>query len=411
VEISASPFMEDGMPAIQVVCRDVSDRKKLEEQIHQATKMEAIGQLAGGIAHDFNNLLTVILGNSDFLAALLPPNDSKANFVNEIQKAGERAKHLTRQLLAFSRKAIVEPRVLDLNSLVTDTEKMLRRLIGEDITLTASLAPMLGRIKADSGQIEQVVINLAVNARDAMPEGGKLTIETRDVELGYEYVLTHPNVKPGRYIMLSVADTGFGMSRETQKHMFEPFFTTKSQGKGTGLGLAMVYGIVTQGGGHIDVQSELGRGTSFRVYFPSIDESLTPGGKSFPPTPHAPGGDETILLVEDEEAVRNITKMTLQSLGYTVLEARNGVEAMRVSEGRADHIHLVITDVVMPEMGGRQVAERLAECRPLTKVLFLSGYLDDAMVRHGILKAEKAFLQKPFKAIGLAKKVREVLDK
>jgi two-component system, cell cycle sensor histidine kinase and response regulator CckA len=410
VEISVSPFVDDGMPATQVVCRDISDRKKLEEQFHQATKMEAVGQLAGGIAHDFNNLLTVILGNSDFLSALLPQNDSMANFVREIQKAGERAKHLTRQLLAFSRKAIIEPRVLDLNILVTDTEKMLRRLIGEDITLTATLGQSLGRVKADAGQIEQVILNLAINARDAMPQGGKLTIETRDVELGYEYALMHPKVRPGRYVLLAVNDTGFGMSRETQTHIFEPFFTTKGQGKGTGLGLAMVYGIVTQGGGHIDVHSELGRGTSFKIYLPSVDESPSPGNKSFPPTPNAPRGDETILLIEDEEAVRNITKITLESLGYTVLQASNGVEALQLCDGNPEPIHLVVTDVVMPEMGGREVAERLSMCRPLTRVLFLSGYPDDAVVRHGILKAETAFLQKPFKALGLAKKVRDVLD-
>jgi PAS domain S-box-containing protein len=410
VEISASSFLEDDILAIQVVCRDVSDRKKLEEQVQQATKMEAVGSLAGGIAHDFNNLLTVILGNSDFLAASLPQNDAKANFVHEIQKAGEHATHLTRQLLAFSRKAVVEPRVLDLNALVTNTEKMLRRLIGEDVTLTATLAPKLSRIKADTGQIEQVILNLAVNARDAMPQGGKLAIETRDIDLDCEYASRHPNVKPGRYVMLRVSDTGSGMSRETQSHMFEPFFTTKGQGKGTGLGLAMVYGIVTQGGGHFEVQSELGWGTSFRIYLPSVDDALPAAGKPFPSTPNAPRGDETVLLIEDEAGVRKITKMTLQSLGYTVLEAGNGVEALRVLEKHPEHIHLLITDVVMPEMGGRQVAERMTALRPLTRVLFLSGYPDDAVVRHGILKAETAFLQKPFKAMELAKKVREVLD-
>jgi CheY-like chemotaxis protein len=332
-------------------------------------------------------------------------------FVREIQKAGERATRLTQQLLAFSRKAVVESRVLDLNALVTDTEKMMRRLIGEDIMLTTVLAPTLGRIKGDPGQIEQVIVNLVVNSRDAMSQGGKLTIETRDVEFDIDYTMMHPRVKPGRYVMLGVTDTGIGMTKETQSHMFEPFYTTKGLGKGTGLGLAMIYGIVTQGGGHFEVHSELGRGTSFKVYFPSVDESLPIGRKSSHGAHDAPRGDETILLVEDEEAVRKITKITLQSLGYTVLEAANGREALHLCEQHPDPIHLMITDVVMPEIGGRQVAEILATCRPQTKVLFISGYTDDAVVRHGIQQSEAAFLQKPFKAASLAKKVRAVLDR
>jgi two-component system cell cycle sensor histidine kinase/response regulator CckA len=410
VEISASPFQEDGTPAMQVVCRDISDRKKLEEQFHHANKMEAVGKLAGGVAHDFNNLLTVITGYSDLLLIHSPDQDPMNECIREIQKAGERAKHLTRQLLAFSRKDVVEPRLLDLNALVTGTEKMLRRLIGEDITLTATLPPTLGRIRADAGQVEQVIVNLAVNARDAMPQGGRLTIETRDVELDIEYALRHPEVKPGRYVMLCVSDTGLGMSRETQSRIFEPFFTTKGPGQGTGLGLATVYGIVTQAGGHLEVHSELGRGTEFKIYLPAVDETPSPGTRSFHGTHPAPHGDETILLVEDEDAVRKTTKVTLQSLGYTVLEARNGVEALRLCERYREPIHLAITDVVMPEMSGRQVAERLSKLRPLTKVLFLSGYTDDAVVRHGILQAEVAFLQKPFSVTALARKVRDVLN-
>jgi two-component system, cell cycle sensor histidine kinase and response regulator CckA len=409
VEISASPFLEEGVTAIQVVCRDISDRKKLEEQFHQAQKMEAVGQLAGGVAHDFNNLLTVISGYSEMLITRLPPNDPMIDMVQEIHKAGERAAHLTRQLLAFSRKGIVERRVLHLNALVIDTEKMLRRLIGEDISLTTVLAPALGQVKADAGQVEQVIVNLAVNARDAMPQGGKLAIETRNVELDTAYAKLHPEVKPGRYVMVAVSDTGFGMSQETKGHIFEPFFTTKGPGKGTGLGLATVYGIVKQGGGHIAVHSELGQGTTFKIYFPTVKENLLLGK-----TPHgskvAPHGKETILLVEDEDAVRRIIKLALQNLDYTVLEARNGEEAARFCERHTEPIHLLITDVVMPEMGGRQVAERLVACKQGIKVLFLSGYTDDTVVRNGVMQAEVAFLQKPFTPMALANKVRDVLD-
>ena len=409
VEISASPFLEEGVTAIQVVCRDISDRKKLEEQFHQAQKMEAVGKLAGGIAHDFNNLLTVISGYSDILITLSPANDPRKAYIQEIQKAGERAGHLTRQLLAFSRKAVVEPRVLDLNALVTGTEKMLRRLIGEDISLTATLAPTLERVKGDAGQIEQVIVNLVVNARDAMPQGGKLNIETRNVELDTDYAKLHPEVKPGRYVMVAVSDTGSGMSEETKARIFEPFFTTKGQGQGTGLGLATVYGIVTQCGGHFDVHTDVGQGTSFKIYLPSVDDHL-PSGKSNHGVKIVPHGRETILLVEDEDAVRKITKLTLQSLNYNVLEAENGKQALRLCEEHTQPIHLLLTDVVMPEMGGRQLAERLAASRQGIKILFLSGYTDDAVVRHGILKAEVAFLQKPFRPCGLANKVREVLD-
>ncbi len=409
VEISASPFLEDGVTAIQVVCRDISDRKKLEEQFHQAQKMEAVGQLAGGVAHDFNNLLTVISGYSEMLITRLPANDPMRGMVQEIHKAGERAAHLTRQLLAFSRKDIVERRVLDLNALVIDTEKMLRRLIGEDIILATVLAPALGQVKADAGQIEQVILNLAVNARDAMPQGGKLNIETRNVELDADYAKSHPEFKPGRYVMVAVSDSGCGMSQETKARIFEPFFTTKGLGKGTGLGLATVYGIVKQSGGHVAVYSELGQGTTFKIYLPTV-EAIVSSGKSLHGQKVAPHGNETILLVEDEDAVRAIIKLALQNLGYTLLESRNGEEAVRICERHTEPIHLLITDVVMPEMGGRQVAERLAACKEGIKVLFLSGYTDDAVVRHGVLQAEVAFLQKPFTPMALANKVRTVLD-
>jgi PAS domain S-box-containing protein len=409
VEISASPFLEDGVTAIQFVCRDISDRKKLLEQFHQAQKMEAVGMLAGGIAHDFNNLLTVISGYSDLLVINFPVDDPRKPFIHEIQQAAERASHLTRQLLAFSRTAVVEPRVLDLNALVTGTQKMLRRLIGEDINLTTTLAPTLGQVKVDAGQIEQVIVNLVVNARDAMPQGGKLTIETCNADVSEHYATMHPNVKPGRYVMLAVRDTGSGMSQETKAHIFEPFFTTKGLGKGTGLGLATVYGIVTQSGGHFEVLTDVGHGSSFMIYLPLVNDKL-PSGQSSNGITIAPHGRETILLVEDEEAVRKISTLILQSFDYNVLEAENGKEAIRLCEEYAQPIHLLITDVVMPEMGGRQVAERLAACKQGIKILFLSGYTDDAVVRHGILKAEVAFLQKPFTSTGLAKKVRQVLD-
>jgi CheY-like chemotaxis protein len=340
----------------------------------------------------------------------LPPNDPTRGFIQEIHKAGERAAHLTRQLLAFSRKDIVERRVLDLNALLIDTEKMLRRLIGEDIHLTTVLTPALGQVKADAGQVEQVILNLAVNARDAMPQGGKLTIETRNVELDSAYATLHPEVKPGHYVMLAVSDGGCGMSQETKARIFEPFFTTKGPGKGTGLGLATVYGIVKQCGGHIGVYTELGRGTSFKIYLPLVEDKVS-SGKSLHGVRVAPHGNETILLVEDDDAVRAITKLALQSLDYTVLEARNGEEAVRICERHTEPIQLLITDVVMPEMGGRQVAERLTARKQGIKVLFLSGYTDDAVVRHGILQAEVAFLQKPFTPMALANKVRDVLDK
>jgi PAS domain S-box-containing protein len=387
---------------------DTTHQKKLEEQLRQAQKMEAIGHLAGGVAHDFNNLLTIIIGYGEILLHSTPPEDPKQELLEEICKAGQRAASLTRQLLTFSRQQVLAPKVLDLNDVVRDTEKLLRRVIGEDIHLTAVLHPQLGCVKADPGQLEQVLLNLAVNARDAMPQGGRLTIETNNVVLGEDYGRSHADVRAGWYVMLALTDTGIGMTEEVKRHLFEPFFTTKGPGKGTGLGLAVVHGIVKQSGGSIEVYSEPGLGTSFKIYLPRVEQSA-PTGKSLPSLRPAPRGTETLLLVEDEDAVRALTRFTLQKLGYTVLEASDGEQAIQVATNHREEIHLLVTDVVMPGMGGRILAERLLSLHPEMKVLYLSGYTDDAVVRHGILHREVNFLQKPFSPNALGHQVREVL--
>jgi CheY-like chemotaxis protein len=329
--------------------------------------------------------------------------------ITEIKQSGERAAALTRQLLAFSRKQILEPKVLDLNAVVDDCETMLERLVGEDVDLVAVLAPALGRVKTDPGQIEQVLMNLVVNARDAMTEGGKITIETANIVLDQTYCRSHAEVKPGRYVMLAVSDTGCGMDELTKTHIFEPFFTTKELGKGTGLGLAMVYGFIKQSGGHINVYSEPGLGSSFKMYLPEVEATSTPWASSSE-TENMPQGDETILLAEDDSAVRSLTRRVLQSCGYTVLEAAHGVKGLRLAEQHPGTIHLLVTDVVMPEMCGRQLADRVQALKPGIKVLCLSGYTADAVVHHGVLESEIAFLQKPFTPGTLARKVREVLD-
>jgi two-component system cell cycle sensor histidine kinase/response regulator CckA len=407
----------DGVVYVLVVCQDITERKQLEaenEQLtarfYQAQKMEAIGRLAGGVAHDFNNLLTAIIGYSELLLDRLNPYDPRRSDVEEIKKAGDQAAALTRQLLAFSRKQVLQPQVLDLNATVSNMEKMLRRLIGEDIDLVTILAPDLGRVKADPGQVEQVLMNLAVNARDAMPQGGKLTIETMNAYLDENYARQHADVQPGPYVMLAVSDTGIGMDKETQSHLFEPFFTTKEVGKGTGLGLATIYGIVKQSDGHIWVYSELGQGTTFKIYLPRVEEAVEPGQRISIPV-ESLRGSETILLAEDADVVRDLARLALLQSGYTVLEARTGEEALLICERHEGPIHLLLTDVVMPGgMSGRQLAERLATLRPGMKVLYMSGYTDNAIAHHGVLEPGMAFLQKPFTPASLAHKVRETLD-
>lgn len=381
-----------------------------EKQLLQSQKLEAVGRLAGGISHDFNNLLTVILGYSDIMKRNLQDGHPLRRNVEEIVRASERAASLTRQLLAFSRKQVMQPKVFELNTVVIDLEKMLRRMIGEDIELRVSLQDELGNIKADPVQLEQVIMNLVVNARDAMPKGGKLSIETTNVYLDEAYAREHVSVVPGDYVMLAISDTGCGMNEETSQHIFEPFFTTKEQGKGTGLGLSMVYGIVRQSGGNIWVYSEEGRGTTFKIYFPRVtvhaDEHKRTSGAL-----EAPCGSETILLVEDAELVRNLARQVLEGAGYRVLEAANAEAAIDLCEKiNGDRIDLLLTDVIMPGMSGNEMSRVLLKKQPDMPVLYMSGYTDDAIVQHGVLEAGINFLQKPFTPGALALKVREVLD-
>jgi signal transduction histidine kinase/DNA-binding response OmpR family regulator len=386
--------------------RAQDEQARLETGLREAQKMDAIGRLAGGIAHDFNNLLTVITGRGELLRDLLRPDDPMLRHVDLIQKTGQRATHLIRQLLAFSRKQVLQPRVLDLNAIVRGMDKMLRRLIREDIDLAILADAALGRVKADPTQIEQVILNLVVNARDAMPEGGRLVIETANMHLDRDAL---DGVPAGNYAMLSVGDTGIGMDAETQTHLFEPFFTTKGPGKGTGLGLATVYGIVRQSGGHIVVESDVGRGSTFRIYLPRAEETADP-----PEPPSGAGttprGQETVLLVEDHDEMRDLAREILARLGYTVIDARHPGEALLIAERRDSRIHLLVTDVVMPEMNGRELAERLTAIRPDLRVVYISGYPDDAIGEHGVLQPGTVLLQKPFTPDALGRKVREVLD-
>ncbi len=409
VEAHVTTILKDGRPIGRLgVARDITERRSLEDQLRQAQKMEGIGRLAGGVAHDFNNLLTAIGGRCYLILGDLAAEHPLRRDVQIIQGAAERAARLTHQLLAFSRKQILMPRVLDLNATVAGIEPLLRRMIGEDVEVVTAMAPGLGWVKADPGQIEQVMLNLAVNARDAMPEGGCLTLETANVTRDEGHAGTHAGAGPGRYVMLAVGDTGHGMDAATLARIFEPFFTTKEAGKGTGLGLAMVYGIVEQSGGHIAVESEVGRGTVFTIYLPRIDEVAEP---SEPATDAgaAPRGSETVLLVEDDESLRALAREILIVQGYTVLEAARPSQALRLNQSHRGPIHLVLTDVVMPEMNGRALANQLLTARPALKVLFMSGYTDSAIVHHGVLAPGTHFLQKPFTPRGLSRKVREVL--
>jgi len=407
------------VPAIERELREAQTRaahkaaeaalRQSEEQLRQAQKLEAVGRLAAGVAHDFNNILTVISGHGELLSGQLDADDPRRKNAEQIEKAAQRAAGLTRQLLIFSRKQVIEPRVLKLNDVILDIEKMLRRLIGEDIEFCTRLDPAAGHIKADPGQIEQVIMNLAVNARDAMPIGGKLSVTTANTTLDKNHLKNFPDMGAGDYVMLAIADTGTGMSDEVKAHLFEPFFTTKPSGQGTGLGLATCFGIVKQNAAHINVQSELGSGTTFKIYFPQVQSALEPSCVRITPTEVA-GGNETVLLVEDEPVVRELAVATLREKGYTVVEAVNGEEGLRLARQHDGKIDLVLTDVVMPVMGGKEMADALRTSHPDAKVLFTSGYTEDALGHHGVLRPGILFLPKPYLTTTLARKVREVLD-
>jgi two-component system, cell cycle sensor histidine kinase and response regulator CckA len=400
----------DGRPGQINALRDVTEKRHLETQVRQAQKMDAVGRLAGGVAHDFNNLLTVILSCTEMVLLDLPDPDPRREDLEQILAAGLAAASLTQQLLTFTRQEVIQPRLVEVNSVVTSVGGILKRLIGEDIALTTVLVEADPIVKIDRSQLEQVVVNLAVNARDAMPSGGKLTIETQMVDLDDAYASTHWSTTPGRYVVLVVTDTGLGMDENTQARIFEPFYTTKEAGKGTGLGLAMVYGIVKQNGGFIWLYSELGSGTSFKIYLPLVDDDDAQLEEPRLILAEPAGGTETVLLVEDSAAVRSIARHILERNGYTVLEAPNGRAAMDIGRKRTRRIHLLLTDVVMPEISGRQLAEEFSAVRPDAKIIFMSGYTDDAIVRHGVVSEGVDYLQKPFSPDTLLRKVRQVLD-
>ena len=391
------------------VAMDITDRKRLEEQYLQAQKLESVGRLAGGIAHDFNNLLTILLGNADLTRQTLGPGHAADPYLLEMLDAAERASALTRQLLAFSRRQVLDPRVIDLNSLLQESADFLHRLLGEDIDLAVRTAPAATLVRVDPGSVSQVVLNLAVNARDAMPQGGRLVIETDGIDLDAAYASDHFGVTPGAYVRLTVSDTGIGMTPEVRAHVFEPFFTTKEEGKGTGLGLSVVHGIVKDCGGRVEVYSEPGMGTTFKIYLPAVE--VEPAGPPAAEVP-APGrGAETVLLVEDDAGVRRLAERILTQHGYRVLSAANGEEALQLADARPGEVELVLTDLVMPGMNGRELAQVLRRRLPAVRVLFTSGYTSDAMLRAGVLESEEAFLTKPYTPPLLLRKVREVLDR
>jgi two-component system cell cycle sensor histidine kinase/response regulator CckA len=391
------------------ILRDITEYKQLEAQLLQAQKMEAIGVLAGGVAHDFNNLLTVVKGYSEILKESFDPDDARRLDIEQIATAGQHAAALTTQLLAFSRKQILQPKILNLNNVLVETNNMLRRLIGEDIKLVTSVEPDLGLVKADPVQVQQIIMNLVVNARDAMPNGGILTIETANFDIDGNYIKHHPHAIAGSYVMLAISDNGIGMDAVTKDHIFEPFYTTKAKGKGTGLGLSTVYGIVKQSDGFIWAYSELGKGTTFKIYLPRVEGSIAPDVTSSKLTTNI-HCTETLLVVEDETSVRALASRILRDRGYTVLEASNGSEALDIAQKHTGELHMVITDVVMPEMGGKALSAQLKAMRSNIKTLYVSGYPDNAIAHQGILDSDVAFLQKPFTVENLVRKVREVLD-
>jgi two-component system cell cycle sensor histidine kinase/response regulator CckA len=411
VEYWSYPVRRNGaMVGVVVAFFDITDRLKNEDTLRQSQKMEAIGQLAGGVAHDFNNLLIIITGYSELLLHSLGPDDASRKGLEEIKKAGERSASLARQLLEFSRKQAPASKIIDLNKVVRDTDSLLQRIIGEDVVLTSVLHPRLDNVKADVGQIGQVLLNLAINARDAMPRGGKITLRTDNVELGPDDANAHTAMRAGHYVMLAVTDSGEGMTPEVKERIFEPFYTTKDTGRGTGLGLSVVHGVVKQSEGCIEVYSERGVGTSFRIYLPRAEAPLQNEGAP-PGLEQAPRGTETLLLAEDEPSVRALIGTVLRDSGYTVLESEGVEEAVRVAARHPERIHLLVTDVVMPGGGGRVLAEKLVALYPKMKVLYLSGYTDDSVLRHGIQQDTVDFLQKPFAPSVLAQKVREILSR
>ncbi len=402
-------FEWHGSRAYLASLRDITETLRLEAQVRHTQKMEAIGKLAGGVAHDFNNLTSAILCYTEYIRKQTPAGTPQADALSEIHRCADRAASLAGQLLAFSRKAVIRPEPVNLNSLIQEVEKMLHRLIGADIELITAPDPSIGQVMADPTQLEQVIMNLVVNARDAMPRGGVLIMETQNLELTEAYADDQVEVEPGHYVVLTVSDNGQGMDEETAGHAFEPFYTTKEVGKGTGLGLATVYGIVKQSGGHIGLESDLGRGTTFKIYLPMIEDTSVQASAEQPAAP-PPRGQETLLLVEDEPSLRKITRIILESCGYTVLEAQDGQTALRVAQQHPSPIDLLVTDVVMPKLNGHQLAQELAQTRPGMKVLYLSGYTDDAIIRYGVMHTDTPFLPKPFTPDSIAQKIREVLD-